>query len=71
MPAPTIAVRLRPDREFLSYLSGLSREGRLADYRAGLMNRHQLAVWAAHFPDEVPLINGELPWIASDLADLD
>ncbi|HET7445365.1 MAG TPA: hypothetical protein VFJ57_11965 [Solirubrobacterales bacterium] len=21
-------------------------------------------VWAAHFPNEVPLINGELPWIA-------
>jgi len=34
-------------------------------------NRAERAVWAARYPNEVPLVNGELPWIALDLADLD
>jgi hypothetical protein len=70
MPSPTLAVR-STDREFLIHLSGLTREERLADYRADLFRRHQLSLWATHFPNEPPLINGELPWIALGLADLD
>jgi hypothetical protein len=61
----------RPDRDFLIHLSGLTPELRLARYRAGLFSRHQLSVWATRYPDEVPLVNGELPWIALRLADLD
>ena len=33
-------------------------------------NRWELYVWAARFPDEVPLINGEYEWIALGSADV-
>ena len=71
MPSPTIALPRSRDRVFLTHLAGLTREGRLAEYRAGLYTRHQLSLWATKFPEEVPLLNGELEWIAIGLADLD
>jgi hypothetical protein len=71
MPSPTIDLPGRLDRDFLAHLRGLTREARLSDYRAGLMSRHQLSLWATHYPDEVPTVNGELPWISLALADLD
>ena len=40
-------------------------------YEAGELSVHELHVWAALYPEEVPLINGELPWIVATLADLD
>lgn len=79
MPSPTPAVPRTYDRDFLIHLSALNRERRLGEYRAGHFSRHQLTLWAAHYPDEIPLVNGELPWIgpqaavnsvASRLADL-
>jgi hypothetical protein len=48
-----------PDRRAAAFLSGDLRDG------------HELHVWAALWPDEVPLVNGELPWIVATLADLD
>jgi hypothetical protein len=33
-------------------------------------NRWELWVWAARFPDEVPLINGEYEWLALRSADV-
>ena len=33
-------------------------------------NRWELWVWAARFPDEVPLINGEYEWVALKSADV-
>lgn len=27
-------------------------------------DRHQLALWAARYPEEAPLVNGEYEWIA-------
>jgi hypothetical protein len=71
MYRPTPTVSGPAEREFLGYLAGLSPAGRLRDYRAGLFTRHQLTLWARHYPEEVPLVNGELPWIALALADLD
>lgn len=71
MPSQTIAVCRSSDRDFLLRLSDLTRERRLASYRAGLFTRHQLSLWATNFPQEIPLVNGELPWIALGLADLD
>lgn len=70
MPSPMIAVA-RSGRDFLAYLSVLSAAGRLADYRAGRFTRHQLSIWATQYPDEIPLVNDELPWIALGLADVD
>jgi hypothetical protein len=71
MPFPTIAAPRCSDRDYLLHLSSLSRERRLADYRAGLFSRRQLSLWANHYHDEVPKVNGELEWIALRLADLD
>lgn len=34
---------------------------------AGEMSGEMLRTWARLHPEEVPLINGELPWIAVDL----
>jgi hypothetical protein len=31
----------------------------------------QRAIWAARYPEEVPLVNGEFEWIALASADLD
>ncbi len=33
--------------------------------------RAERAAWAARYPGEVQLVNGELPWLALNLADLD
>jgi hypothetical protein len=71
MQAATSLQHGRVDREFLDHLSGLGPERRLAEYRAGRFSRHQLTLWATHYPAEVPLVNGELEWIALSLADLD
>jgi hypothetical protein len=43
-------------------------EGRIVAYADGRLNRAELTAWAARHPEEVPLINGELPWIAATLA---
>jgi hypothetical protein len=56
---------------FIERLERMGYERRLAAYRAGRLTRRERTVWAARFPDEVPLINGELEWIALASADLD
>jgi hypothetical protein len=71
MLSPTFVLPRSTDRDLLAHLAGLTPQGRLADYRAGLFTRHQLSLWATHYPDEIPLVNGELPWIALNLADHD
>lgn len=43
-------------------------EARIVAYADGRLNRAELTAWAARHPEEVPLINGELPWIAATLA---
>jgi len=48
----------------------MSRERRRSAYESGDLTRAELFAWAALFPDEVPLIDGELPWIVATLADL-
>jgi len=42
-----------------------SEDRRLAAFTAGELSVHELHVWAALYPEEVPLINGELPWIVA------
>lgn len=44
---------------------------RVAAFEASELSVHELHVWAALWPEEVPLVNGELPWIVATLADLD
>ena len=75
MPSATRSVPrslVAPDRaDRVARLSRLGAVGRLARYRAGNLDRADVAAWAAHFPDEIPTVNGEVEWIACRLADLD
>jgi hypothetical protein len=49
----------------------LGRSRRFREFEAGNLSRAELFAWAARYPEEVPLVNGELPWIGLRLADLD
>lgn len=53
----------------LRRISRMSAKQRLA--AATSFERAELAAWAANYLEEVPLVNGELPWIALRLVDLD
>jgi hypothetical protein len=52
-------------------LFAMSAAQRLGAYERGELSLAELNCWASLFPEEVPLINGELPWIVATLADLD
>ena len=56
---------------FLLRLALMSEEERVRAARFGGFTRSERAIWAARFPEEVPLVNGEFEWIARGLADLD
>jgi hypothetical protein len=60
-PTPTASDRL----------SATGPDRRLAAYEEGELTLAELHVWAALWSDEVPLVNGELPWIVATLADLE
>ena len=71
-PAAVIPLtRRRRRRSALRRLERMSPEQRLRAARKGRLSRAELTLWAAHYPDEVPLVNGEHAWIALRLADLD
>ena len=65
---PQLEQRPRPTSP-LKRLSRMTLEQRRA--RAASFSRAERLAWAANFPEEVPLINGELAWITLRLADLD
>jgi hypothetical protein len=48
-------------------LSALGRTGRLERYERGEFSIADLSLWAARYPDEPPLVNGEYAWIVSRL----
>ena len=49
----------------------MSAAERREAFESGRLSRPERALWAATYPDEVPLVNDELPWISLDLADID
>lgn len=51
---------------FVNWLRRLSSHQRLV--AAGEFGRCELWIWARYFSEEVPLVNGEFPWIAVNLA---
>ena len=53
-----------PAHERREALRRLGREGRLAAYRRGEFNLDTCCLWAARYPREVPLLNGEFEFIA-------
>lgn len=51
-------------RERREALRRLGRDGRLAAYRRGELCLDSCCLWAARYPHEVPLLNGEFEFIA-------
>jgi hypothetical protein len=56
---------------FLARLARMSVEERIRAARDDVFTPWERAVWAARFPEQVPLVNGEFEWITLHLADLD
>lgn len=56
---------------FLARLDRMSPRQRVAEYRGGGFTRQERTVWACRYPEEVPVVNGEVEWIALASADLD
>jgi hypothetical protein len=71
MPSAPLSVqqRLNPatPSAFRSRLDDLGPAGRLAAFQAAELSAADVGAWYASYPDEVPLINGEFPWIAATL----
>lgn len=65
---PLTASRRR--RAFVRRLASMSRAKRRQHFESGKFSRGERVLWAATYPDDVPLVNDELPWIALGLADL-
>jgi hypothetical protein len=57
--------------DFPDLLDRMTPAERLRAYRCGTFSAHECTIWAARFPEEAPLLNGEFEWIARSLADLD
>jgi hypothetical protein len=56
---------------FIARLDSMGAARRLRAARKGEFSRAERALWVARYPQEAPLVNGELEWIALGLADLD
>jgi hypothetical protein len=63
-PAPTPEL---PDHSFAAILFRMTPAERISASRHGGFTRRERSIWAAQFPNEVPLINGEFEWIARTL----
>ena len=59
-----LAGQLAARRERREALRRLGRQGRLAAYRRGEFDLDSCCLWAAGYPHEVPLLNGEFEFIA-------
>jgi hypothetical protein len=66
LPEPTEAPESL-DLDFLSILSEMTPAERISASRHGGFTRRERSIWAARFPEEVPLVNGEFEWIAANL----
>ena len=53
--------------EVVTVLAAMTFEERVRAYRSGAFSGRELALGAAWFPEEMPLLNGEFEWIAIDL----
>jgi hypothetical protein len=56
---------------FPALLARMTPQERLDAYRHGSYARRECLIWAARYPEEPPIVNGEYEWIARDLADLE
>ena len=58
------------DRERRATLARLGRQGRLAAYRRGELDFESCCLWAARWPHEVPLLQGEFEFIARTMPEV-
>jgi hypothetical protein len=77
-PIPTETLAGAPSTEathdepsFPEVLERMTSAERLRAYRSGAFTPREVSIWAARFPEEVPIVNGEFEWIALTMADLD
>jgi hypothetical protein len=68
---PAAGPQAYEEPDFPRILDRMTPVERLRAYRSGAFDSHECMIWAARFPEEAPLVNGELEWIARDMADLD
>ncbi|HEX3734394.1 MAG TPA: hypothetical protein VHU86_04495 [Solirubrobacterales bacterium] len=61
----------RRRRAFLRRLREMGPAERREAWRRGAFTHAERNLWAARYPEEAPLVNDELVWIALNLADLD
>ena len=57
-------------RERRALLLRLGRQGRLAAYRAGELDFETCCLWAARWPHEVPVLEGEFEFIARTMPEV-
>lgn len=57
--------------ELRTALHSMKPAERLGAYHRGELTFQQVYLWAASYPDEVPLVDGEFEFIALSMADLD
>jgi hypothetical protein len=61
----------RPDDPVVVRLARMSTRQRIEASRSGGFSRHERAVWACRYPEEVPTVNGEFEWLVLRSADLE
>ena len=57
-------------RDRRATLKRLGRQGRLAAYRRGELDFETCCLWAARWPHEVPLLEGEFEFIARTMPEV-
>jgi hypothetical protein len=65
-----LAGALASRRERRAALARLGRHGRLAAYRRGELDLESCCLWAARWPHEVPLLQGEFEFIARTMPEV-
>ena len=68
---PAIVTAASSHAEQKAALARMTRDERLGAYHRGELTWTQLFSWAARWPDEPPLLNGEYEFITLALADVD
>ncbi len=63
--AEQIVTERRARRARLRSMWQLTPSERVAAMRRGELTLEQCAAWAAHYPEQVPLLNGEFEYLAA------
>jgi hypothetical protein len=67
VPPRSVAEAHRLACEVADVLGAMTFAERLRAYRSRVFSPHELALAAAWFPDEMPILHGDYEWLAFDL----